>query len=102
MFTRGVSGLVYNFTMYVGEATCLSYGLGLSSDVVLYLAKGLPKNNNYKLYFDNLFISVSLLISLEEMGIFATGTVRKNRISNCELLSDAELNKRGRGSYDMK
>ena len=88
--------------MYVGEGTCPSYGLGLSSDVVLYLAKGLPKDKNFKLYFDNWFTSVSLLISLKEMGIFATGTVRRNRIRNCELLSDAEFKKRGRGSYDMK
>ena len=103
MFTRaGISGLVYDFTMYVGEGTCPSYGLGLSSDVVLYLAKGLPKDKNFKLYFDNWFTSVSLLISLKEMGIFATRTVRRNRIRNCELLSDAELKKRGRGSYDMK
>ncbi|XP_054746160.1 piggyBac transposable element-derived protein 3-like [Anastrepha obliqua] len=103
MFTRaGTSGLVYDFTLYVGEGTCPAYGLGLSSDIVLYLAKGLPKDKHFKLYFDNWFTSVSLLISLKEMGIFATGTVRKNRISNCQLLSDAELKKRGRGSFDMK
>jgi len=42
------------------------------------------------------------LIALKEMGIFATGTIRKNRISNCQLLSDAELKKRGRGSFDTK
>ncbi|XP_053968346.1 piggyBac transposable element-derived protein 3-like [Anastrepha ludens] len=103
MFTRaGTSGLVYDFTLYVGEGTCPAYGLGLSSDIVLYLAKGLPKDKHFKLYFDNWFTSVSLLISLKEMGIFATGTVRKNRISNCQLLSDAELKKRGRESFDMK
>ncbi|XP_054083710.1 piggyBac transposable element-derived protein 2-like isoform X2 [Zeugodacus cucurbitae] len=103
MFTRaGTSGLVYDFTLYVGEGTCQSYGLGLSSDIVLYLAKTIPKHKNFKLYFDNWFTSVSLLIALKEMGIFATGTIRKNRISNCQLLSEAELKKRGRGSYDMK
>lgn len=48
----------------------------------------------------NWFTSVSLLISLKEMGIYATGTVRKNRISKCQLLSDADLKKRG--SFDMK
>jgi len=78
------------------------FGLGISSDVVLYLAKGLPEDKPFKLYFDNWFTSVSLLIALKEMGIFATGTIRKNRISNCQLLSDAELKKRGRGSFDTK
>ena len=33
-----------------------------------------------------------------DLGIFAMGTLRKNRISN--LLSDAELKTHGRGSYD--
>jgi len=103
MFTRaGTSGLVYNFTLYVGEGTCPCFGLGISSGVVLYLAKGLPEDKPFKLYFDNWFTSVSLLIALKEMGIFATGTIRKNRISNCQLLSDAELKKRGRGSFDKK
>ncbi|XP_049302012.1 piggyBac transposable element-derived protein 3-like [Bactrocera dorsalis] len=103
MFTRaGTSGMVFDFTLYVGEGTCPSYGLGLSSDVVLYLAQNLSKHKNYKLYFDNWFTSVSLLIALKEMGIFATGTVRKNRISSCQLVSDAELKKQGRGSFAVK
>ncbi|XP_054087559.1 piggyBac transposable element-derived protein 4-like isoform X2 [Zeugodacus cucurbitae] len=68
MFTRaGTSGLVYDFTLYVGEGTCQSYGLGLSSDIVLYLAKTIPKHKNFKLYFDNWFTSVSLLIALKEI-----------------------------------
>ncbi|XP_037942672.1 piggyBac transposable element-derived protein 3-like [Teleopsis dalmanni] len=100
IFTRaGTSGLVYDFTPYVGEGTCPSYGLGISSDVVLYLAQGLPKD---RLYFDNWFTSVSLLISLKKMGSFATGSVRKNRISNCQMLSDAKFKNRGKGSFDMK
>lgn len=103
MFTRaGTSGMVYDFTLYIGEGTCPSYGLGISSDIVLFLVENLPKQQNFKLYFDNWFTSVSLLIALKEMGIFGTGTVRKNRIGSCELLSDSELKKRGRGSYDMK
>ncbi|XP_023159252.1 uncharacterized protein LOC101452231, partial [Ceratitis capitata] len=58
MFTRaGTSGLVYAFTLYVGEGTCPLYGQGLSSDIVLYLAKKLPKQKNFKLYFDNWFTS---------------------------------------------
>ncbi|XP_052855098.1 piggyBac transposable element-derived protein 3-like [Drosophila gunungcola] len=103
MCTRaGTSGLVYDFTLYVGEGTCPNFGLGISSDVVLYLSKGLPKGKPFKLYFDNWFTSVSLLVALKENGIFATGTIRKNRISSCRLLSDAELKKRGRGSFDTK
>jgi len=82
MFTRaGISGLVYDFTLYVGEGTSPSYGLGISSYVVLYLAESLPKDKNFKLYFDNWFTSVILLISLKEIGIFATGTVRMIKLN---------------------
>lgn len=103
MFTRASSsGVIYDFALYVGDGTCPSYGLGISSDIVLYLASSLPKFQNYKLYFDNWFTSVSLLISLKEMGIFCIGTVRKNRMGNCELQSESDLKKLGRGSYDMK
>lgn len=103
MFTRaGSSGIVYDFALYVGEGTCPTYGLGISSDIVVYLASTIPKFQNYKLFFDNWFTSVSLLVALKELGIFSTGTVRKNRMGNCELLADPELKKRGRGSYDAK
>lgn len=103
MFTRaGSSGMVYDFALYVGEGTCPSYGLGISSDIVLYLASTMPKLLNYKLYFDNWFTSISLMMALKEMGIFSTGTVRQNRVGNCDLLSEKELKKRGRGSYDQK
>lgn len=103
MFTRaGSSGMVYDFALYVGEGTCPSYGLGISSDIVLYLASTMPKLLNYKLYFDNWFTSISLMMALKEMGIFSTGTVRQNWVGNCDLLSEKELKKRGRGSCDQK
>ena len=44
LFTRGgISVVVNDFAMYVGDGTCSSYGLELSSDVVLDLANGLRK-----------------------------------------------------------
>ena len=46
--------------MYVGEGICPSFRLGLSSVVVLYLAKGILKNKKFKLYFDYWYTSVSL------------------------------------------
>lgn len=103
MFTRaGVSGIIYDFAMYVGEGTCPSYGLGISSDIVLHLSKTIPENQNFKLFFDNWFTSVSLMIALKQRGILAVGTIRANRIKNCELKSEKELQKYGRGSSDLK
>ena len=47
MFTRaGRSGIVYYLTMYIGEGTCLNYGLGISSDIVIHLVNGLPEHEN--------------------------------------------------------
>ncbi|XP_049304776.1 piggyBac transposable element-derived protein 3-like [Bactrocera dorsalis] len=46
-FTRaGVSGIVYDFALYVGDGTCPSFGLGISSDIVLYLASNVPRDKN--------------------------------------------------------
>lgn len=47
MFTRaGVSGIVYDFALYIGEGICPSYGLGISSDIVVHLASNVPRNKN--------------------------------------------------------
>lgn len=54
MFTRAdESGIVYDFTLYIGEGTCESYGLGISSDVVLSLSSNMPVSQNFKLFFDS-------------------------------------------------
>ncbi|XP_049306580.1 piggyBac transposable element-derived protein 1-like isoform X2 [Bactrocera dorsalis] len=103
MFTRaGVSGIIYDFTLYIGEGTCKTYGLGISSDIVLFLSSNLPVNQNFKLFFDNWFSSISLMIALKEKGILAVGTIRSNRLKNCALISEKDLQKRGRGSSDFK
>jgi len=57
---------------------------------------------NYKLYFDNFFNSPMLQIQLAKRGIFSLGTVRPNRLPNCQLPSDSELKKRCRGAFAEK
>lgn len=39
----GSSGIIYDFEIYVGSGTCKDYGLGFSSDIVLHLAKAIPR-----------------------------------------------------------
>uniref|UniRef100_A0A1I8N2Y9 PiggyBac transposable element-derived protein domain-containing protein n=1 Tax=Musca domestica TaxID=7370 RepID=A0A1I8N2Y9_MUSDO len=103
MFTRaGVSGIMYDFTLYIGEGTCESFGMGISSDIVLALASNIPMNQNFKLFFDNWFTSINLMIALRQRGILSVGTIRSNRLKNCALCSEKELQKRGRGSFDCK
>jgi hypothetical protein len=53
-------------------------------------------------HFDNYFNSPDLQIAPAGRGILSLGTVRMNRVINCNVISDAELRKRGRGSYAEK
>lgn len=69
---------------------------------MLHLASNVPQNKNYKLFFDNWFTSISLIIALKEKGILAAGTIRSNRMKHCSLMNEKELMKKGRGSYDFK
>lgn len=58
----------------------------------------IPRNQNFKLYFDNYFTSIPLLVYLANEGIFSVGTIRRNRIPNCKLTSEKEMMKKERGS----
>lgn len=82
--------------MYTGEGTCPSYGLGILSDIVIHLLKGLPEHQNYGVYFDN------WQKAHRNKGFVATGTVRINRLGKINLDSDAKLKANGRGSYDYR
>ena len=76
---------------------------GIGEHVVLNLLNKLPQNQSrhYHLVFDNFFTSVSLITSLREKGIAATGTLRSNRDANAPLTSVAEMAKQARGSVDF-
>ena len=51
----------------------------LYHDVVYRLCSDL-KGSNVKLYFDNLYNSLALIQNLQRDGIWASGTIRSNRI----------------------
>lgn len=103
MFARaGVSGIIYDFEIYVGKGTIKNNtSLGISGDVVIRLVENLPKHKNFKIFIDNWFTSFALLSHLKEIGLLATGTVRIARMPGCKLKSDNELKREGRGSYDF-
>ena len=56
-----------------------------------FIKQRLYPPGKYVVWLDNLFISVKLLIRLQELGIGAAGTVRTTRI-RCEELGDEEGN----------
>lgn len=76
--------------------------VGASGNVVLRLAQPIPKQHNHKVFFDNWFTSVPLMLTLAQQGIHSTGTVRSNRLPGVNSMCDAELKRTGRGSFEQK
>lgn len=99
----GKSGYPYDFIIYQGSNTELSsydsvkYGHGAA--VVLHLTKRLSLQG-HTLLFDNFFSTYQLIEILKQRSINAACTIRINRFSNPQFLSDSVLKKQGRGSSD--
>lgn len=100
------TGIVHDMVIYCGSDTTKfldSPGDSNSSveNIVIELVKSLPKTANFKLYFDNYFTTLKLMLLLhEKFQIHTTGTIRTNRLKNCPLESEANLRSQGRGSMD--
>nr|CAH7720120.1 unnamed protein product [Callosobruchus chinensis] len=94
-------GIVYNWEMYTG-AIQPDPGLpdvGASGNIVLKLAKIIPQNMFYKIYYDNWFNSIYLQVALEKRGIQSIGTIRPKRLQGCNFISDKEMSRKGRGTF---
>ncbi|XP_051971544.1 piggyBac transposable element-derived protein 2-like [Xyrauchen texanus] len=100
----GSDGVPYNLEIYTGRVVQPPElaDVGASGNVVLRLAQPIPKQKNYKLFFDNWFTSVPLVLTLAQQGFHCTGTVRGNRLPGVNLMCDAELKRAGRGSFEQK
>ncbi|KTF86643.1 hypothetical protein cypCar_00032225 [Cyprinus carpio] len=57
---------------------------------------------NYKIYADNYFTGVTLVVKLLERGIHYVGTARQVRLPNCNLEDEKSLKKKGRESFDVR
>ncbi|XP_042626605.1 piggyBac transposable element-derived protein 3-like [Cyprinus carpio] len=66
------------------------------------LASTLPEGQNYKIYTDNYFTGVPLIVKLLEHGIYYVGTVRQVRLPNCNLEDEKSMKKKGRGSFVVR
>lgn len=99
------TGLVYNFLVYHGKNTSIQNTLkkeyGLEAEIVLELAKIMPSNHNFKLYFDNFFTSLSLISKLQDRKIHsAKFTIRKNQKAKCPLEVNKDIKKNEKGTID--
>ncbi|KAB0790775.1 hypothetical protein PPYR_15415 [Photinus pyralis] len=100
----GVSGYMYRFEVYQGAGggrEAIS-DFGACGDVILRLSDDI-QHKNHKLFFDNLFCSVPLLQELKQRKIWATGTLRGNRLSGAGecLMSEKDMKKQGRGTSSV-
>ncbi|XP_033911326.3 piggyBac transposable element-derived protein 2-like [Acipenser ruthenus] len=96
----GSDGVPHNLEIYTGRVVQPPElaDVGASGNVVLRLAQPIPKQENYKLFFDNWFTSVPLVLTLAQQGIHCTG----NRLPGVNLMCDAELKRAGCGSFEQK
>lgn len=96
----GISGFCYKFEIDSGKENVQILNepdLGAASNYVVRLTRGVPRHQNFRLYFDNYFTSLPLLKYLAEGGILALGTIRRNRIPNFKTI-DIGLKKTLRGT----
>ncbi|XP_065321643.1 piggyBac transposable element-derived protein 3-like [Gordionus sp. m RMFG-2023] len=88
------SGYMNDFNIYTGKNKEAESNLGYN--IVTKFCEGLQ---NHKIFFDNYFTSYTLLSDLKKKGIYATGTLNKNR--RYLLIKNMET-KLTRGEFDWR
>jgi hypothetical protein len=78
VFTRfGASGIIYEFEIYKGLGTVALGDFRLGGSVVLWLIKDLSPKKGFKIYFDNWFASMPLVVHLKLTGYDSVTTLEK-------------------------
>ena len=75
------SDKAYDFELYQGADTGISAEhtyLGLAGSIVIWLVKNIPRNENVKVFFDNYFTSIALLLELKALGIYSLGAMKSS------------------------
>ena len=105
MVRAGAGGFMYGFFLYGGkesnEVTPYSL-LQKSVQVVAKLCVELPRQVGNKVFFDNWFTTLDLMIYLKKEGLLAVGTIRSNCLQGCPWLSNKDLQKSERGASDYR
>ncbi|KAL0871532.1 hypothetical protein ABMA27_005245 [Loxostege sticticalis] len=101
-----LSGYAYNFEIYSGKnEECLpdEPDLGVVGNTVIRLCRNVPRMVNHIIYFDNYYTSIPLLHYLACQGIYALGTIQRNRLGKtCKLPIQKDFMKEtvARGTYE--
>ena len=76
-------------------------GVGLGESIVVKFCEVLQARYDvqFSFFFDNFFTNAKLISTLHERGMFATGTVRENRMAKCPIMKKKELSQKPRGEY---
>ena len=99
----GASGFMYDFFLYAGkDEPDPQANIQICAQVVSKLCKDLPGHLNHKVFFDNWFTTLDLMMHLKQQSLHAVGTIRQNRVKNCPLKPSKDLEKEGRGSLDYR
>lgn len=99
-------GMAYDFEICSGmeNNSDLKYAdepdLGANGNIVVRLARTIPRYQQYKLFFDNYYTSAELISFLSKQGIQSLGTVDKGRLGKdlkIPSLKDLKSTKTERG-----
>ena len=72
------TGYLHEMEIYLGKANTAPTQRGVYFDVVDRLTKNI-QGKHHRLFFDNLYTGVPLVLYLLEKQIYSTGTIRQNR-----------------------
>lgn len=69
-------------------------------DSALGLRQKVPCNRNFKVLFDNWFLTLPLSVQSQSMETFATATLWSNHLTGCHLMSEKDFKKETLDSFD--
>ncbi|KAJ8970713.1 hypothetical protein NQ314_001060 [Rhamnusium bicolor] len=99
----GILGYVYCFEIYYGGVNVDdSKNAGVGGEVVKRLCHDIA-GRNYKIYADNYFSNIQLLLDLRDKQIWYVGTIRFDRLQGLYKLlkSKKEMKSLGRGATNV-
>ena len=97
----GSSGFMCDFFLYQGSSTADGQKCTGSYAVLRHIEK-LPKNQNFKLFFDNWFCSLQLCLQLKLLGFLVIATIRADGVKGCPLPREKDMKKKGRVTHAYK